>query len=106
MICCEREACSCCGCDTWAEAHFVAGVLVCAACWREIRRPSRQSTGAVNARQRAACAAGTGFRRPDGEVEAPGNRMTDLHPVAVDSQFRDDDTKATVEPSWFVWSVS
>jgi len=41
MICCEREACSCCGSDTWAEAHFVAGVLVCVSCWREIcRAPS------------------------------------------------------------------
>ena len=44
MIGCGREACSCCGCDTWAEAHFVAGTLVCAACWWEIRRAPRPST--------------------------------------------------------------
>ena len=74
MICCGREACSCCGCDTWAEAHFVAGVLVCAACWREIRRAPRplHPTGVANARQRAAYAAGTGFQRSSADGEAPG----------------------------------
>jgi hypothetical protein len=44
MICCGREACSCCGSDTGAEAHFVAGVLVCAACWCEIRSAPRPNT--------------------------------------------------------------
>jgi hypothetical protein len=44
MICCDREACSCCGCDTWAEGHFVAGVLVCDACRREIRSAPRPNT--------------------------------------------------------------
>jgi hypothetical protein len=35
---CQREHCSVCGSLAWDEAHFVAGVLVCTACWREIRR--------------------------------------------------------------------
>jgi hypothetical protein len=44
MICCSRETCSCCGCDTWAEVRFVAGVLVCVACLHEIRNAPRPNT--------------------------------------------------------------
>jgi hypothetical protein len=48
--CCGREACSCCGSDTWTEAHFRHGQgIICQPCWREIqatkgKRPLAQQT--------------------------------------------------------------
>jgi len=36
--CCGREACSCCGSDSWTEAHFRHGQgIICEACWRAIQ---------------------------------------------------------------------
>ena len=35
--CCGREACSCCGSDSWTEAHFRHGQgIICEPCWRTI----------------------------------------------------------------------
>lgn len=76
MICCGREACSCCGCDTWAEAHFVAGVLVCAACWREIRRVPRPSTPPAQ----ETCASGPPMQRETAfNGQAPKAKPGELH---------------------------
>ena len=37
-ICGQREACNVCGSTVWTDAHYTAGVLVCAACCAEIRK--------------------------------------------------------------------
>ena len=42
-ICGQREACNVCGSTVWTDAHYTAGVLVCAACCAEIRRASRSA---------------------------------------------------------------
>ena len=55
--CCGREACSCCGSDSWTEAHFRHGHVICLGCWREIERhkakapPSQESLALAQAAQ-------------------------------------------------------
>ena len=44
---CQREACACCGANSWTEAFFIAGQLYCRACHIEIlhskgKNPPRQ----------------------------------------------------------------
>lgn len=44
---CQREACQVCGSSEWTDAHYTAGVLVCAACCAEIRRAQEASKPAA-----------------------------------------------------------
>jgi hypothetical protein len=58
---CQREACSCCGSSTWAEAHFAAGALVCRGCWCEIEASGRKGPPA----QRSGATEGDTCKEPD-----------------------------------------